>query len=91
MGNIISGGKGPVVLFLLQNKKIGKVKINTGLIKIIAGFNKVKKRLKPSGKLYPFLLGIFKLQVGLWLISLGLYIFWPRKRKRGGGGRRKGG
>ena len=42
----MSGGKGPAVPFLLQNKEAGKVKINTGLIKIIAGLNKVREEIK---------------------------------------------
>ena len=46
MGGIIFGGKGPVVPSLLQNKKAGKVKINTGLIKIVINFNKVKEEVK---------------------------------------------
>ena len=65
MGGIISGEKGPIILSLLQNKKTGKIKININLIKIIAGLNEVKKKLKPSGRLYPLLLGVFKLQVKL--------------------------
>ena len=46
VGGIIFGGKGPVVLFLLRNKEAGKVKVNTGLIKIIINLNKVKKKVK---------------------------------------------
>ena len=46
VGGAISGGKGPIIPFLLQNKEAGKVKINTGLIKIIINFNKVKKEIK---------------------------------------------
>ena len=42
----MSGGKGPVVPFLLQDREIGGVKTNTGLVKIIIGFNKVKKEVK---------------------------------------------
>ena len=60
-------------------------------LKLLLTLIKLRKRLKPSGKLYPLLLGVYKLRVGLWLISLGLYIFRPRKRRKKGGERRKGG
>ena len=50
MGNVISCRKNPVILSLLQNKEVGKVKINTGLIKIIAGLNKVKEEVKTLQK-----------------------------------------
>ena len=46
MGGVISGGKNPVVLSLLRNKEAGGVKINTGLIKIVIGLNKVKEKIK---------------------------------------------
>ena len=46
MGNVISGEKGPAIPFLLQNKEAGKVKVNTGLIKIIINLNKVKEEIK---------------------------------------------
>ena len=46
MGGTISGGKGPVIPFLLQNREISKVKINTGLIKIIVSLNKVREEVK---------------------------------------------
>ena len=46
MGGVISGGKGPVILFPLQNKEAGGAKVNTGLTKIIAGLNKVKEEVK---------------------------------------------
>ena len=46
MGNIISGGKDPVIPSLLQNKETGGVKININLIKIIINLNKVKKEIK---------------------------------------------
>ena len=42
----MSGGKGPIILSLLRNKKVGKVKVNTGLIKIIINLNKVKEEIK---------------------------------------------
>ena len=51
---------------------------------------RLKRKLKPSGRLYPFLLGIYKFRVGLWLISLGLYILWPRRRRKKRGGKRRG-
>ena len=46
VGGVVSGGRSPVVLFLLRNKEVGKVKINTGLIKIIIGLNKIKENVK---------------------------------------------
>ena len=46
MGSTISGGKNPVIPFLLRNKEAGGAKVNTGLIKIIAGFNKVREKIK---------------------------------------------
>ena len=46
MGGIISGEKGPAIPSLLQNQEAGGIKINTGLIKIIIGFNKVKEKIK---------------------------------------------
>ena len=42
----MSGGKSPVILFLLRNREAGGVKVNTGLIKIIIGLNKVKEEVK---------------------------------------------
>ena len=46
MGGVISGGKDPVIPFLLRNKKVGRVKVNIGLIKIIISLNKVKEEIK---------------------------------------------
>ena len=46
MGGVISGGKGPAIPSLLQNKEAGKAKIHTNLIKIIINFNKVKEEIK---------------------------------------------
>ena len=46
MGGIISGGKGPVIPSLLRDKEAGKVKVNTGLIKIVINLNKVKEKVK---------------------------------------------
>ena len=54
VGGAISGGKGPVILSLLRNKEAGKVKINTSLIKIIAGLNKVKEKIKTLRKIISF-------------------------------------
>ena len=42
----MSGGRGPVIQFLLRNKEAGGVKAITGLIKIITGLNKVRKEVK---------------------------------------------
>ena len=46
MGGIISGGRNPAIPFPLQNKEAGKVKVNTGLIKIIINLNKVREEIK---------------------------------------------
>ena len=46
VGGAMSGGKGPVIPFLLRDKEAGGVKVNTGLIKIIAGLNKARKKVK---------------------------------------------
>ena len=46
MGGVISGKKNPAVPFPLQNKEAGKIKANINLIKIITGFNKIKKEIK---------------------------------------------
>ena len=54
MGDIISGGRGPVVPFLLRNKEAGGVKANTGLIKIITSLNKVKEEIKTLRKVISF-------------------------------------
>ena len=42
----MSGGRGPVIPFLLRDREAGGVKINTGFIKIITGLNKVKEKVK---------------------------------------------
>ena len=42
----MSGGRGPVIPFLLRNKEAGGVKVNIGLIKIIINLNKVKEEVK---------------------------------------------
>ena len=54
MGGVISGGRGPVIPFLLRDKEVGKVKVNTGLIKIIIGLNKVKEKVKTFWKVIFF-------------------------------------
>ena len=55
MGGIISGGKGPAVPSLLQNREAGGVKANTGLAKIIASLNKVREEVKALRKAISFL------------------------------------
>ena len=42
----MSGGRGPVILSLLRDKKADEAKVNTGLIKIIISLNKVKEEIK---------------------------------------------
>ena len=54
MGGVISGGKGPVIPSLLQNREAGKVKTNTGLIKIIASLNKIKEKVKTLREVISF-------------------------------------
>ena len=46
MGGVIFGRKGSAVLSPLRNKEAGKVKANTGLIKIVINLNKVKEEIK---------------------------------------------
>ena len=46
VGGVMFGGKGPVIPFLLRDKEVSGVKINTGLIKIIVSLNKVKEEVK---------------------------------------------
>ena len=54
MGGVISGGKSPVIPFLLQNKEAGGVKVNINLIKIIADLNKVKEEIKTLREIISF-------------------------------------
>ena len=42
----MSGGRNPAVPSLLQNKEAGGIKINTSLIKVITGLNKVREKIK---------------------------------------------
>ena len=46
MGDVMFGGKSPVIPFLLRDKEAGGVKVNTSLIKIIINLNKVKEEVK---------------------------------------------
>ena len=46
MGGIIYGGRGPAVPFLLRDREAGGAKVNTGLVKIIIGFNKIREKVK---------------------------------------------
>ena len=73
-------------------RRVG-LRLILALLTSLLALIRLGKRLKPSGKLYFFLLGVYKFRVGLWLVSLGLYIFWPRRRRRrkGEGERRRGG
>ena len=54
VGGVISGGKAPAVPFLLRDKEVGGIKVNTGFIKIITGLNKVKKKVKAFRKIISF-------------------------------------
>ena len=42
----MSGGKGPVIPFLLRDREVGGVKVNINFIKIIASLNKVKEEVR---------------------------------------------
>ena len=42
------------------------------LLKSLLVLIKLRRRLKPSERLYPFLFEIFKFRMKLWFISLGL-------------------
>ena len=54
MGDAMSGGKNPAVSFLLRNREAGGVKVNTGLVKIITGLNKVKEEVKTLREIMSF-------------------------------------
>ena len=54
MGGAVSGRKGPAILFLLRNKKAGKAKVNTGLVKIVIGLNKIKEEIKTLREVVSF-------------------------------------
>ena len=42
----MSGGRGPVIPSLLRDREAGGAKVNTGLVKIIIGLNKIKEEIK---------------------------------------------
>ena len=46
VGGVIFGGRNPIILFLLRDKEVGKVKANIGLIKIVISLNKVREKIK---------------------------------------------
>ena len=77
-------------LYYKTGKRVG-LRLILVLLKSLLALIRLRKRLKPFGKLYSLLFGVYKFRVGLWLISLGLYILRPRRRKKKGGGKRKGG
>ena len=54
VGGIIFGGKGPAILSLLRNKEAGGVKVNTGFVKIVINFNKVKEEIKTFREVISF-------------------------------------
>ena len=43
-----------VIPFLLRDKEAGGVKVNTGLVKIVIGLNKVKEKIKTLWKIISF-------------------------------------
>ena len=46
MGNVVFGGRNPVVPFLLRDREAGGAKANINFIKIIINLNKVKEEIK---------------------------------------------
>ena len=70
-------------------RRVG-LRLILALLKSLLALIRLRKRLKPFGRLYPFLFKIYKFRVGLWLVFLGLHIFRLRRRRRGGEGRRRG-
>ena len=54
MGGIISGGKGPAIPSLLQNKETGRINTNINLIKIIINLNKIKEEVKTLREVISF-------------------------------------
>ena len=54
VGGAVSGGRSPAVPSLLRNKETGGAKVNTGLIKIIINFNKVRKEIKTLREVISF-------------------------------------
>ena len=50
----MSGGKGPVIPFLLRDREAGGVKTNIGFIKVITGFNKVREEVKAFREVVSF-------------------------------------
>ena len=54
VGGIISGGKNPAIPSLLRDREAGRVKANTGLVKIITSLNKVKEKIKTFREIISF-------------------------------------
>ena len=54
VGGVISGGKSPVIPSLLRDRETGRVKANTGLVKIVIGLNKVKEKVKALREVISF-------------------------------------
>ena len=54
IGGAVFGEKGPVIPFLLRDREAGKVEINTGLIKVIVGLNKVREEVKTLWEIISF-------------------------------------
>ena len=59
MGGVIFGGRSPVIPFLLRNREAGRAKINTGLIKIIIGLNKIREKVKTFREIMFFFIWSF--------------------------------
>ena len=84
-------GKVPQYRLYYKIRKWVGLRLILASLKSLLTLIRLRRKLKPSGKLYPFLLKIYKLRVRLWLISLDLYILrLKRKRKKGGEKRKKG-
>ena len=54
MGGVVFGGRGSAVPSLLRDREAGGVKVNTNLIKIVTGFNKVKEEVKAFREVISF-------------------------------------
>ena len=53
-GGAVSGGRGPVIPSLLQNKEAGRAKIITSLIKIIISLDKIREEIKSLREIFFF-------------------------------------
>ena len=54
VGGAVSGGRNPVIPSLLRHREAGGAKANTGLIKIVINFNKVREEIKTLREIISF-------------------------------------